>query len=271
MLARRILPDEFARFNERHGAPVGRHQFLADQVARGGAPGRHLLQTAPARRWRGPFAFQWNTRTRAYEYPWVHQQLALAPGSRILEIGGALAGLQFVLDLEGHQVHNVDPFLDFGDGGYRIDPLVEHAALNRAFSTHVTLHRSTLPEADLDGRFDAVVCVSTIEHLDEAQIEATLDAARRLLVPGGLVVLTVDLFLDVVPFTDETTNRWGSNVSVAWLRKVLGDAELVAGIPEELYGLEGFSPRGILSRLEEFAMGSEYPQLAQLMSFRVAG
>ncbi len=179
--------------------------------------------------------------------------------------------MQFVLDLEGHDVHNVDPFLDFGDGGYRIDPVVEHAALNRAFRTNVTLHRSTLPEATMEGQFDAVICVSTIEHLEADQIQATLDAALRLLVPGGLVVLTVDLFLDVVPFTDESTNRWGSNVSIAWLQKVLGEAELVAGVPDELYGFEGFSTRGSLARLDEFAMGSEYPQLAQLVSFRVAG
>ncbi len=189
----------------------------------------------------------------------------------MLEVGGALAGMQFVLDLEGHDVHNVDPFLDFGDGGYLIDPVAEHAALNRAFGTNVTLHPSTLSEVSVEGRFDAVICVSTIEHLEADQIQSTLEAAMRLLVPGGLVVLTVDLFLDVAPFTDEPTNRWGRNVSISWLQKILGDAELVAGIPDELYGFEGFSTRAVLSRLDEFAMSSEYPQLAQLVSFRVAG
>ncbi len=84
------------------------------------------------------------------------------------------------------------------------------------------------------------------------------------------MVLTVDLFLDVAPFTDELTNRWGSNVSIAWLQKILGDAELVAGIPDELYGFEQFSTRGVLARLDEFAMSSEYPQLAQLVAFRIA-
>ncbi len=185
MLARRILPDDFQRFNERYGAPVGRHQFVVERLGRAGSAGDLLVQSGPFRRWRGPFAYQWNTRTRAYEYPWVHQQLASLGRARVLEVGGALAGMQFALDLEGHDVHNVDPFLDFGDGGYRIDPVAEHAALNRAFRTNVTLHRSTLPEAHVEGKFDAIICVSTIEHLEADQIQATLDAALGLLAPGG--------------------------------------------------------------------------------------
>ena len=271
MLARRLLPVEFQYFNDRYGAPFGRHQFVVDTADRVGGPLAGVLRTSAARRWRGPFAFQWNTRTRTYEYPWVHHQVAALGPSRVLEIGGALSGLQFALAAEGHDVHNVDPFLDYGDGAYTVDPIAEHAALNRAFRTDVTLHRSTLPEAALPGRFDAVVCVSTIEHLTREDIAATLAAAMDALVPGGLVVLTVDLFLDLAPFTDRTSNRWGTNVSIGWLQETLGGAELVAGDPDELYGTTGFSTEAVLSRLEEFVMGAEYPQLAQLVAFRIDG
>ena len=40
---------------------------------------------------------------------------------RMLEIGGALSGLQSS-SLAGCEVHNVDPFLDYGMGEYDVDP-----------------------------------------------------------------------------------------------------------------------------------------------------
>jgi SAM-dependent methyltransferase len=269
MLARRHLPDRFLQFNERFGAPSGRHQFVAELVGRGGPPGTALLESDPLRRWRGPFVHQWNTSTRAYEYPWVYHQLLNVGAQRVLEIGGALSGMQFVLARDGREVHNVDPFLDYGSGQYDVDPSREHAALNRAFRTDVTLHRSTLTEASLEGRFDAAICVSTIEHLEADQIVKTLEAVRRLLVPGGLVVVTVDLFLNIAPFTEVETNRWGRNVAISWLQELLG-ADLVEGTPEELYGFKEFSPTDVLAELERYLMGSDYPQLAQLASFRLA-
>jgi SAM-dependent methyltransferase len=222
------------------------------------------------RRARGPFGFQGNTTTRTYEYPWAYHQLADLGSARILEIGGALSGLQFVLARRGHEVHNVDPFLDYGRGSYDIDPVAEHAALNRAFGTNVVLHRSTLPEAGVTGGFSAAVCISTLEHLPHDSIQATLAAVKSLLRPGGLVVLTIDLFLNLAPFCSRTTNVWGTNASVAWIDEILGYT-MVTGDRAELYGYQEFSTDRILSRLEEFAIGTGYPQLAQLVCFRAPG
>lgn len=218
---------------------------------------------------RGSFAFQNNSPTRAYEYPWAYYQMAGLGPSRILEIGGALSGLQFVLAKDGHEVHNVDPFSDYGSGGYDVDPVARHASLNRAFGTNVVLHRSTLPEAELDSSFSAVFCISTLEHLPPESIEATLSAVKKLMAPGGLVVLTVDLFLNLVPFCGRTSNRWGINASVAWIEDVLG-YQMVTGERAELYGYEDFSTDDILSRLDEFAINVEYPQMAQLVTFRAS-
>jgi hypothetical protein len=220
-----------------------------------------------ARRLRGPFAFQGNTSTRQYEYPWAYHQLAGLRPSRILEIGGALSGLQFVLARNGHEVHNVDPFLDYGKGKYDIDPTAHHAALNKTFGTNVTLHRSTLPEAKLDGDFSAAVCISTLEHLPEKSIQSTLTALKSLLRPGGLMVLTIDLFLNLAPFCSRTTNIWGTNVPVAWIQDLLS-YPIAVGDKTELYGYTEFSIDRIVSRLDEFAIGSGYPQLAQLVTFQ---
>ena len=90
---------------------------------------------------------------------------------------------------------------------------------------------------------------------------------KSLLSPGGLVVLTIDLFLNLTPFCSRKTNIWGTNVSVAWIDELLGYT-MVAGDRSELYGYEEFSTDQILSRLEEFTIGAGYPQLAQLVSFQ---
>ena len=279
MLARREAPPEFERWNSTWGAPWGRHvvsvpldgsrrEKLVDYVER--LPGRlrrPVLQSAQANRIRGPFAFQPNTSTRAYEYPWAFHQVRRLGPSRILEVGGALSGLQFVLAKSGYEVHNVDPFFDYGSGQYEVDPIAEHAALNRSFGTDVNLHRATLPEANLSGQFSAVLCISTIEHLAEQDIASTLNAAKEILAPGGLLVLTVDLFLNLEPFCDRKANQWGSNASIAWIEELVG-YEMVFGDYSELYGYPEFSPARILSRLEEFAISSQYPQMAQLITFR---
>jgi Methyltransferase domain len=262
MLARRELPREYALWNRAWAAPYGRR-----------SPAIALLKPLGdrrVRRARGPFAFQGNTSTRAYEYPWAYFELADLGAGRILEIGGALSGLQFVLAKQGHEVHNVDPFFDYGKGDYSIDPLAEHTALNQSFGTNVTLHRSTLPEANIAGHFSAVVCISTLEHLPPESIEATLKAAKSMLCPGGRIVLSVDLFLNLKPFCSRPSNGWGTNASVAWIEEILGYT-MVTGDRSELYGYQEFSTDRILSHLDEFAIGAGYPQLAQLVSFKAPG
>ena len=273
MLARRSPIEGFVAFNERWGAPYGHQRFVVKVV-------RRIVDRLPAAlrrpaqragwfmRLLGPFAVQPNTWTRAVEYPWVVEQLAGIRRGRVLEIGGALSGLQFVLAAMGHEVHNVDPFVDYGDGHYELDPLAIHERMNDAFRTSVTLHRTTLPQLTLSEKFDAVICVSTIEHLTPEQCEETLRAATSILKPGGLVVLTVDLFLNIAPFTARLTNHWGSNFSIAWLQSLVGGS-ILSGDVRELYGYDEFSNEDVLARLEEFEMGRGYPQLAQLVAFRV--
>jgi 2-polyprenyl-3-methyl-5-hydroxy-6-metoxy-1,4-benzoquinol methylase len=279
MLARRELPLEYEKWNVTWGSPwglravaspvnSGRTEKVVERVEQLPARFRRpLLHSDRLNRVRGPFAFQPNTSTRAYEYPWAFSQVQGLGPSRILEVGGALSGLQFVLAKSGHEVYNVDPFFDYGTGDYDVDPAAEHAALNRSFGTHVTLQRATLPEAYLTGKFSAVLCISTIEHLSEQDIASTLQTAKQILEPGGLLVLTVDLFLNLLPFCHRKSNQWGSNASIAWIQELVG-YEMVVGERTELFGYPEFSAQGIMSRLEEFAISTQYPQMAQLVSFR---
>src|SRR5664280_708762 len=261
MLARRELPPEFEAWNRRWGAPLGRWVVSGalDEARQFGLDYR-LAKVF------GPFGFQRNSPTRAHEFPWAYHAIEPKPGLRVLEIGGALAGLQFVLSKEGCEVHNVDPFFDYGSGGYRVDPETRHRQLNRTFKAKATLHRSTLPDAKLDGAFDVIYSVSALEHIPQEPLEETLAVARQLLSPSGRIVLTVDLFLNLSPFSRRETNQWGSNVAPKWIEKVLG-MKLVEGSKAELLGYDEFSSEMILEHLEDYALNPDYPQLAQLMVF----
>ena len=102
-----------------------------------------------------------------------------------------------------------------------------------------------------------------------AQALATAREIRRILRPHGCVVLTIDLFLDVAPFTEATRNTWGTNINVA---AFLGQAglELEEGNPAELCGFPQFDPDVVLRRRTSYLQGS-YPALVQCVVARPRG
>jgi SAM-dependent methyltransferase len=265
MIARLDLPAKYQAWNERWGAPIGRRtpQARAIKVAvdRLGVQGLACLPVQIV----GPFAFQENSITRRYEYPWAYEALRPSRGMRLLELGGGLSGLQFVLARAGCEVHNVDPLVGFGSSRYSDDIEKRFDIINRRFGGGVHLHRGVVTDIDLSRPFDAIYSVSTIEHLSKADVELNLLAAKRLLAPGGRFVLTVDLFLNLAPFSKRAANIWGTNIEPAWIEEVL-QMRLVEGNRRELYGYAEFSAEYVLEHLEQFLIHS-YPQLAQLMVF----
>ena len=98
---------------------------------------------------------------------------------------------------------------------------------------------------------------------------APLAEAERLLVPGGRLVVSIDLFLNLAPFSPRLENEWGTNISVEQLVAKSGLA-LESGRRDELLGYPEFDPGVILSRLEDFAIGTGYPQMAQVLTLRKA-
>lgn len=254
MLAPRIIPPEFVSWNRFYGAPFGR--ALPDWWKPGFLSGL-------ATKLRGPFGLQANNDTRAFEYPWAFYMVAPAPGLRVLEIGGGLSGLQFALDRAGCRVTNVDP----GEQAGWPCPIEAIAALNRTFGTRVQLRPTRLPEAELpSGHFDRVLAISVLEHLEDAELEETLEHAWRCLKPGGLLILTVDLFLNLHPFCSRSAHEFGMNQDVH--RMVTSHPfELVSGSPCELYGYPEFTTEHILGSLAQFLLGT-YPSLAQCLVLR---
>ena len=267
MLAKTPLPAEYTAWNSRWGAPGGR------RVERPLMVGHRLRDPDPARY--GPFGFQHVSETRRFEYPWAYFCAAAVPGMRILDVGGGLGGLQFVLSMEGAEVVNVDPAARH-DGRWSLGQgsaahlLTEddHAALNELFDTKVLLIPRAVQDCGLaSGSFERAVCLSVLEHLELDEARAVLAAIRELLAPGGLCLLTVDVFLDVRPFGLRPANFWGTNHDMRALLDGLG-FHLVQADPRELLGFPEFDPGDIIARLPSLFVSPISPCMSQAVILR---
>jgi len=210
----------------------------------------------------GPFGGQRNSSTRSFEYPWAFEAIRPEAGLEVVEMGGGLSGLQFVLSRQGCRVTNVDP----GEpgGGGRAFATADLERLNRVFGTRVRHVPARIVDAGLpESRFDRVVSLSVLEHLEPGEAIASLRAAGACLRAGGLCVLSLDLFLNLRPFTSRESNPWGRNMNVRELVEGSG-LKLVAGRPGELFGYAEFDADAVQSRLEDYWMG-RYPVLAQCL------
>jgi len=127
-----------------------------------------------------------NVNERIVELPYAFRTLAsVDDGARILDVGAAESTLALSLASLGFDVVALDP------RGY---PL-EHQNLS--------VVEAPLEEWDPELRFDAVTCISTIEHLGTGEYgearqaagadERALERIRELTVPGGILVLTTPL------------------------------------------------------------------------------
>jgi 2-polyprenyl-3-methyl-5-hydroxy-6-metoxy-1,4-benzoquinol methylase len=258
MIARKAWAEKYAEWNRQWGSPAGlpTRKFVP----------RQLKLTPIGARLVGPFSFQPNNDTRGLEYPWAFEALGPRKGMRVLDVGGSLAGLQFVLDRGGCEVVNVDPGEESRGRGW---PVSEETfrRLNHAFGTRVTLKKCFLQDAGLAAEsFDRVVSISVLEHVPENDIESILLEARRLLKPGGLMVLTLDLFLNVKPFAEAVSNEYGHNVSARWMMEKSG-MELVHGTRAELNGFDEFDVEAICAN-QELYVSTKYPVMAQTMVLR---
>lgn len=218
-------------------------------------------------RYRGPFAFQPNNATRAYEYPWAYAQIVsrLQQGT-IVEVGGGLSGFQYVLSKRGFRVINVDPGLQARGKGWDVTP-ESHAYIGKIFGAPVQLMPVTIDQAPLpDESVDAVLSISTLEHFVPQDLSLAARTIARVLKPNGWVILTIDLFLDIIPFTNTRTNVWGTNIDIKAFLDEAG-LQLVEGQPRQLHGFPEFDPTEILRRRADFIAGS-YPALAQCLVAR---
>lgn len=253
MLARKIISPEFEVWNTHWGAPFGCKAAPLNSL-------KKLFKKDDEFDRRGMFGFQVNNDTRTFEYPWAYFNGNPKNGMNVLEIGGGMSGFQFAVAKSGANVTNVDPGMD--DIGGRVSQDFFTRA-NSKFHTDVKLLEAKISDVDLeDGKFDLAYSISVIEHVPAEEIEYSMEKIGRLLKPGGKLIITVDLFLDLHPFSKKTQNRFGSNVSVKKLLDSSG-LDLEFGEKNELYGFDEFNAGHAMELLPNLLIGTGYPVLVQ--------
>lgn len=136
--------------------------------------------------------------SRQVEWPWVLRNGKFRRGNYVLEVGGSYTclpivmakrvrgdGKVIVVDLDAEAMekagHNTDSILM----GMMSD-------ISWVFYGAMDARKLTLP----DDAYDRVVCVSTLEHIEGKEGRAkAIDEMVRVLKPGGLLLLTFDVFL----------------------------------------------------------------------------
>lgn len=268
MIGRKKLPQEYLDWNRTWGAPDGYPEFRAIPVSA-------RLKSADRQRM-GPFAFQRQSNTRVFEYPWAYFTARPESGMRVLDVGGGLAGFQFVLDMEGCQVTNADPLALDDDNQWTSEATAylsllmteaNHELINSTFGTKVKLVTKKLQDCDFaDSSFDRIFCLSVLEHLHPTEARTVAEHMARVLAPGGMLLLTVDLFFDVHPLGSLTRNVWGGNLDIAALIDGLG-LEMVLGEPRELLGFDEFDLDHVVEQFPELLTGL-YPVVSQALVLR---
>lgn len=124
---------------------------------------------------------------KRWEYPWALERAleraALRPGARVLDVGSGDSIFPVYLAERGFRVTAVDLAFDGGLGarhGVEIDYV------------EADMRSMPLPCA----AFDAVFCISVIEHLPDDGVRPALAEMRRVLRPGRPLILTTDYYED---------------------------------------------------------------------------
>lgn len=121
--------------------------------------------------------------SKRWEYPWALERADLAPGSRVLDAGSGASILPVYLARRGHRVAAADVAV-----GKRL------GTASGAAVDYVAGDLVALPFRD--EAFDVVFCISVVEHLPGGRIPRALLELRRVLRPGGRMLLTTDFYRD---------------------------------------------------------------------------
>lgn len=111
---------------------------------------------------------------RPVEYNFALRCLAGACPASVLDVGPGLSPWPALLAHCGYQVTAIDEMKSF----WR----------RSIFNRHFYVHRDDIRRPALTGQFDAVTCISTLEHIDDC--DAAVRAILSLTRPGGHVILT---------------------------------------------------------------------------------
>jgi len=157
------------------------NEFLARRRSMLGFYRRHWVAD-PLRQW-----------SRQWEYPYVFGALEEAmertPGAvRVLDAGSGLTFFPFFLAARWERLR-----VQCCDRDPSLAPA--YAAMNRQWPSRVDFQLEGIDHTSFsDGAFNAVYCISVMEHLED--YEAVVTEFARILKPGGALILTFDVSRD---------------------------------------------------------------------------
>jgi SAM-dependent methyltransferase len=118
--------------------------------------------------------------SKRWEYPWSLRRARIAAGAQVLDAGCGASIFPVYLSTLRVQVTAIDRFL----------PKMQHA---RFYHPHLKYIRGKIQDLPFaDHAFDAVFCISVIEHLPIQDMMPALKEMARVLKPGGRLLLTTD-------------------------------------------------------------------------------
>ncbi len=121
--------------------------------------------------------------SKRWEYPWALSRAGLAPGSRVLDAGCGASIFPVYLAEQGHRVSAVD-----------LHPPEGLAQRHGVDIGYAAAGITELPFAD--ETFDAVFCISVIEHLGHDGVLGALAELRRVARPGARLMISTDYYQD---------------------------------------------------------------------------
>ncbi|HEX8598497.1 MAG TPA: class I SAM-dependent methyltransferase [Chloroflexia bacterium] len=134
--------------------------------------------------------------SRRVEYPFVARELNCKPGMRVLDAGSGVTFFPvYLLERCKMRVECLDNEPSYAD---RMSQACKLLGIEPPVPFHVADLEGRLPFPDKT--FDAVVCISVLEHLSAEARLKTVRELWRIVADGGHFIMTVDVSLD----NDET-------------------------------------------------------------------
>lgn len=151
--------------------------------------------------------FGWFSRqcARAFEQPWVLEQIGKPLFKPVLDIGAGVSPLPILLAQRGIRVVTVDHSATIRQYGRDEKSWNDWGYLDyRPFHSNLTsYHEDILTIAFPEAHFSVIYSLSVVEHMPAAVRRQVWDRVVRWLGPEGVLLLTVDLN----PGTDQLWNR----------------------------------------------------------------
>ena len=140
-----------------------------------------------------PDLLQYDGDLKDAQRPWMVKAViaSVAPGARLVEIGGGEPRVAAALTELGYDVTVVDPYDGAGNGPTEYERYRQQypqvRLVKERFGAHLPLAEASL---------EAVYSVSVLEHLPAAELDALYAGMRRFLQPGGYSIHCFDSVIE---------------------------------------------------------------------------